>query len=152
MARLDWNLDARDTATIFYDSTENNDNFNYKSSNYSGLNNYEIKVGLFANVYGTNDFGSGNTDYLAISPDLIIKDYDEPTTFTNTIKTYHDITLVDLGGAIRTDGDTIFEITWVKDTAFTDLSAVWAIHRIEPENNTSDEIYELSIRNKFRLY
>jgi len=129
--------------TVFYDNTKPQNNLNNMSSNYSSINNYEIKFGILANVYGTDGIKTGNTDYLALSPDLTIKDYDIPVTYTNTIKTYNPDTLVDLNQGIRKDGDTLFEITWEKLTPFTDLSNAWGIHRIEEVNGEGD-IMELS--------
>lgn len=132
--------------TVFYDNTEPNNNLNHRTSNYSGLNNYEIKMAVKANVYGTNDLGqSGLTDYLFISPDLTIFDYELPTDWTAIIETFHPDTMVNLGGGIRTDGDTLLRITYTDTSGpFTSIAGFWGINRIEESGQNGYTIYEMS--------
>lgn len=140
----DW-ISNIDVDTIFYDNTKPQNNLNYKSSNYSNLNNYQIKFALLANVYGTNVLGiSGNTDYLIITPDFLTYDYDLPVTWVATIETFDETGTNNLGGVIRTDADTLFRITWVRDSAFNVGYNFWAIHRIEEADESGYDIYEFS--------
>jgi len=140
----DW-LQNLDVDTVFYNNAEPNNNLNYKSSNYSNLNNYQIKFALLANVYGTNSLGiSGNTDYLILTPDFLTYDYDLPTTWTATLETFDETGTTNLGGSIRTDANTLFRITWVRSGAFNVGYNFWAIHRIEESNETGTDIYEFS--------
>ena len=141
------NLDAD---TVFYDNTETNDNLNYKSSNYSGSNGYQIKFALLANVAGTDSLGrSGNTNYLFISPDITVNDYDEDGQVTpdwsGVIQTFNNETSADLGGAVLSGTDTLFRITWTHSGGSVSSAAdFYGIHRIEETGQTGYDIYELS--------
>lgn len=134
-----------DADTVFYDSTLPQNNLNYKSSNYSQLGNYSIRFAILANVGGTNVLGqSGNTDYLIISPDILVNDYDKPTTWAGVIETFNEAGTVNLGGVIRTDANTLFRVTWTRTGAFNAGYNFWAIHRIEESNENGTDIYEFS--------
>ena len=141
----DWiaNLEAD---TVFYDATKSNDNLNRKSSNYSNLEGYQIKLAIKANVSGTSNLGiSGNTDYLFLSSDLTIYDYDFPTTWSAVVETFRASNSENLNGAILTGEDTIFSVTWTRAAGpVTDISDFWAIHRIEETGQNGYEIDELS--------
>jgi hypothetical protein len=140
----DWLLNT-DVDTVFYDSSKPNNNLNYKASNYSNLNNYQIKFALLANIYGTNTIGiSGNTDYLILSPDITTYDYDLPATWTSTMQTFTEDESVDLDLAIRTDANTLFRVRWARISAFNVGYNFWAIHRIEESQESGKNIYELS--------
>ena len=137
--------------SIFYDSSQDQNGLNKKTSNYAGINDYQIKFALFANLDGVNDVGeTGSTDYQFISPDLVVYDYDLPTDWSATIETFHPTTGVNLGGAILSDEDTHFKITWDKASgAVPAIVNHWAIHRIEVTGQNGTDIYELSSINDY---
>ncbi len=135
---------------IFFDSNELNNNLNDKSSNYSALNNYEIRLAVSANLFGTNDLGqSGLTDYLFLSPTITIYDYDldgnNPPVFSAVITTEDPITTADLGGSIKFGSDTKMIITYTMSSGpVTSIADVFGIHRIEETQQNGDDIKELS--------
>lgn len=133
---------------IFYDNTKINNNFNYKTSNYSGLNGYDIRMLYLFNVSGKNLLGiSGDTDYRYFSPKFIIHDYDKDdnTTpyFTQVIETFTADGLTNLGGVIQDGVDTLFKITWIPLTPLVSIANFWGIHRIHITGETEQVIYEL---------
>jgi len=136
--------------TIFFDATKPNNNLNFKASNYSDLSDYEIKIAVRFNMFGTNTLGeSGNTDYQFLSPDLKIFDYDLDENVTpdwiQVIETFNNDTTADLGGSILSGTDTLMRITWTNSGGpVTNTAGFYAIHRIETSEDTSDGIYELS--------
>ena len=137
--------------TVFYDSTKPNDNLNYKSSNYSDISNYDIKISMFANVSGENDLGvSGDTDYHILSPAFKIYDYDEYIDGSNTnwnaeIETFNAVTGAPLNGRIMSGEDTLFRTTWTNVSgANTSANLMYAIHRIEETGQNGYNIDELS--------
>jgi hypothetical protein len=144
----DW-IKNTDANAIFWNNSKPNDNLNYKTSNYSDLNGYEIKMLFKFNVYGTSTLGiSGNTDYRYFTSPYTIFDYNkdasEPPTFAGTIQTFTSDGLVDLGGAVQVGNDTLFKITWVwVGGALTDISNFWGIHRIQISGDLSQQIHEL---------
>lgn len=148
----DW-IQNLDVDTIFYDANEPNDNFNNKSSNYSGLNNYDIKLAVSANLFGTNAFGtSGLTDYLFLSPALEIFDYgidgNVPPVWSETIETFNPTTMANLNGAILTGQDTLFRTTWTNSTGpVVSLTGLWGINRIEETGDLGSQIVEMSSIN-----
>jgi len=150
----DW-LSNADVDPIFYDLSKPNYNLNDKASNYSFLNDYEIRLAVTSNLDGVSDLGvSGNTDYLFLSPAINVYDYNkgfyDPSIWSGVIQTFHPTTLVDLGGQVLSGEDTIMKTTWTStDGAITDLTDFWAIHRIEESNQLGYEIDELSSINPF---
>lgn len=141
----DW-IKLPDADVVFYDNTKTNNNLNKKSSNYSLKEDYEIRLALSLNIHGIDTDGTeGDTDYFFLSPTITVNDYDEPTTWTGQINTFHPDTLVNLGGAIRTDGNTLFQVEWTDTTGdFVSIDDMWAIHRIEETGDQSKQIQELS--------
>ena len=135
--------------TAFYDIAEPNNNFNNKSSNYSDLNGYDIKLSMFSNLTGTNDLGvSGVTDYHLLTPALTVYDYDLDGNITPewsaTVETFHPTNLTNLGLAILGGENTLFKITWVNSGgAVTDLTDFTAIHRIEETDQNGYDIDEV---------
>jgi len=142
---------------VFYDNTKPNDNKNYRSSNYSNLNNYTLRFGIFANLDGVNQFNvAGNTNYLFISPNITIYDYDLDGNVTpiwaGTIETFHPTTAVNLNGALLSGTDTIMRTTWVNSGGpVASVANMWAIHRVEETNQNGDDIDELSTINPFPI-
>lgn len=135
---------------IFYDKTKLNNNFNNKTSNYSGLNNYDIKLGFIANLTGIDDIGnSGETDYLFISPTIVVYDYDNDANviavWSGVIETYRNSSMTPLGTSVLSGEDTFMKITWTNSLGtVTELNDTWAIHRLEVTNQKGFEIKELS--------
>jgi hypothetical protein len=157
--KLSWQewIQNLDVDQVFYDNTEPNDNFNYKSSNYTNLiNNYIIVIAIEANVYGEDSTlgTSGNTDYKLLARPITIYDYDEDDLspsprFTGTIETFTADGVTNLGGAIQTNGDdTLVKTTWVDNTfTFVSLWNYYGWHNVEPVNAQGYAIEELSSIN-----
>lgn len=138
--------------TVFFDGTKPNNNLNNKSSNYSFLNGYEIRLGFFGNIFGTNTLGvSGLTDYLVLSPSLITYDYEEDggaNIWSHVIETFDATGSTNLGGAILTGQDTLFRSTWTNSGgAVTSLVNIWGINRIEETGQPGYAIEEMSSIN-----
>lgn len=145
----DWQAIAADT--VFYDKTKPLNNLNRKSSNYSNINNYQINLLYRFNLSGKDSEGrEGTTIYNVYSPDIPVNNYDTPADWIGTIETFNPENLASLEGNILSNSETLFKITWEK-TGFiiTDLTGYIVIHRIEVENNSGNEIYELSSLREF---
>jgi len=146
----DW-LSNLNIDPVFFDATKPNDNLNFKASNYSLLNGYEIRFLVAANLTGVSTLAvTGDTDYIFPSPTVTVYDYDldaeNPSTpiFSCVIETFTADGLTNLGGAILTGADTLFRTTWTKDVGgpFTTLVDLWAFHRIEETQQAGYEIQE----------
>ncbi len=136
----DW-VYNRNANTLFYNNAQPNNNLNYKSSNYSDVNDYEIRLGVQANIYGVDDLGrSGNTDYFFLSQQIQVNDYDSNTNIDGTIELFDTDTNTSLGTSPRTDKDTLFKATWTDQL----LTEAWGVNRIERADNVGFAIYELS--------
>jgi len=138
--------------TIFYDATQPNNNFNLKTSNYSLLNGYEIRLAFFGNLSGTSVLGtSGLTDYLVVSPTLTVYDYEEDggaDVWSHVIETFNEAGTVNLGGSVLTGQNTLFRATWTNSGGpVTDLTDLWGINRIEETNQPGYAITEMSSLN-----
>ena len=148
----DWLLNL-DVDTIFFDANEPNNNFNDKSSNYSMLNNYEIRLGVFSNLSGTSPLGvSGLTNYLFLSPNIRVYDYEEdgnPTPIWScVIETFDATGTISLGGSILTGQNTLFRATWTNSGgAVTSLANIYGINRIEETGQAGYDITEMSSIN-----
>ncbi len=148
----DW-INNLNVDTVFYDSNEPNNNLNLKSSNYSDLNGYEIRLAFAGNLYGTNTLGvSGLTDYLVLSPTLKVYDYGKDGNITpiwsETIETFNQAGTTNLGGSILSGQNTLFKSTWTNSTGpVTSLDGLWGINRIEITNQQGFAITELSTIN-----
>lgn len=123
---------------VFFDATKPNNNLNDLSFNYSNLNNYHIRIGVSANLSGTNTLGqSGLTDYLILSPNIIVNDYDDDFTgnpqLSAVITTEDPDTSTDLGGDIIVGGPTIMRVTYTDAGGpVTALTGIWGWHEIQP--------------------
>jgi len=139
--------------TIFFDATEPNNNFNNKASNYSLLNGYEIRLGIFSNVDGVSPLGvSGATDYLFLSPNITVYDYEKDGLVTPiwsaVIETFDAINLTPLGGSILSGIDTLFRVTWTNSGGpVVSLADIWGINRIEETQQPGYAITEMSSIN-----
>lgn len=134
---------------VFLDFNKENDNKNIKASNYSSLNGYEIKACFVLNIFGENSLGqSGNTDYLFLTPDLRIFDYDKdgntPPQWSGVIETFTADGLTNLLGAVQIGADTLFVTTWSSTTPISDITSFYGIHRIEQSGQTGKQLFELS--------
>lgn len=128
--------------TGFYDNSKPNNNLNYKSSNYSDVDGYEIRLAVLANIYGVDDLGrSGDTDYLFLSQKIEVKDYDSNDELDGQIQLLDSENLTDLGGSPRSDKDTIFKVVWYDQTLNEDN--IYAL-RIERNDNTGNALFELT--------
>ena len=132
----DWLLNLN-VDTIFFDANEPNNNFNDKSSNYSMLNDYEIRLAVFSNLSGTSPLGvSGITNYLFLSPNIRVYDYEEdgnPTpVWSCVIETFDTTGTISLGGSILTGQNTLFRSTWTNSGGpVTSLANIYGINRLE---------------------
>ncbi len=148
----DW-IENLDVDTIFYDPSKPFDNFNNKSSNYSSLNGYEIKLAVSSNLFGTNSFGtSGITDYLFLSPALTIFDYEKDGNlipiWSGVIETFNPSNLANLSGAILTGQDTLFRCTWTNSQGpLSSAAGLWGINRMEETGDIGYQITEMSSIN-----
>lgn len=153
--KMDWqswiaNLEAD---TVFYDNSEPNDNLNDQTSNYSSLNNYEIKIEAIADVRGTNTLGrfvTGQSE--AVSGNLNVNDYGldgNPTPILSGVTATFDYeTGADLGGDILEGKQTLFQITWSSTAGpIASTTTKYAIHRIETFEDVSEQIEEISDTN-----
>ena len=140
--------------TVFFNPTEPNNNLNYKSSNYSLLNGYEIRLAVYSNLDGVNVFNvAGNTNYLFVSPTITVYDYDKdgvtpPPIWSCLIETFNASNNAPLSGAILTGQDTLFRATWTnKLGAVASLLGLWGINRIEETDEQGYQITEMSSLN-----
>lgn len=145
-------LSNLDVDNVFFNSSEPQNNLNFKTSNYSNLNGYLIHIGLLANVTGTNPLGLvGDTDYLTITASDLCYDYgvDPTNNWTATIETFDSTGTTNLGGGILPNEDTYFKVTWVSVIPVASIAGLWAIHRIEETNQGGYNIEELSTIRPF---
>lgn len=129
---------------VFFDPDKPNENLNFKSSNYSDVNGYSIRIATIINVTGFDDLGrrvSGSQTFFG--GELKIQDYNSSLDYSGLIETLDPDTLSPLGGGVLYNGkNTIFRTTYNKllpvDPVF------YAIHRIEVNEAIGDGISELS--------
>lgn len=145
----DW-IQNLNVDTVFYDSSQPNNNLNNKSSNYSLLNGYEIRIAFFGNLSGVSDLGvSGFTDYLYLSQPLTTYNYEEDGNITPiwscNMETFDASGTNNLGGAILTGQDTLYRWTWTNSGGpVTSLTGIWGINRIEETGDVGYQITEIS--------
>lgn len=147
----DW-LANQGVDTVFFDATKPNNNLNYKASNYSLLNGYEIRLAFFGNLFGTNTLGvSGLTDYLVLSPTITTFNYEEDggvNIWSHVIETFDATGTTNLNGAVLTGQDTLFRSTWTNSGgAVASLTGLWGINRIEETDQQGYAISEMSSIN-----
>jgi len=145
----DW-IENLNVDTVFFDASKPNNNFSLKTSDYSMLNGYEIRLAFAGNLFGTNDLGvQGLTNYLVLSPTLTVFDYEKDGLVTpiwsETIETYNENATTNLGGSILTGQNTLFRSTWTNSGGpVTSLVGLWGINRIELTNQPGYAITEIS--------
>lgn len=141
--------------TVFFETSEPNDNLNFKSSNYSELNDYSIVIGFEANISGVSALGvGGDTDYLILAPVIIVYEYDEDgnvtAIWTGVVQTFNNDTMALLGTAVMSGTDTLMKITWTNSNgAVASLGNIWVIHRLEETNQNGFNIDELDTFSTF---
>lgn len=142
----DWlrNLQAN---TIFFNSIAPNNGLNFKSSNYSGLNGYSVRMVVRANVQGIDDLGiSKATDYEIVSPAITVNDYNVSVGYTCVIETLRESNLSDLGGAVLVNNNTLVRATFTADSgAITGITGFWAAITLQNSNDSGQQISELAI-------
>lgn len=143
----DWlqNLNAN---AVFYDASEPNDNLNFKSSNYSNLNNYEIRLICESSLTGIENGLSGTGAETGQTGNISTNNYGVSDGGWTAVMSLHDPdTDTDTGFVILQDKDTVFRVTWENVTQGNDLSGLYAIHRIQQSLSAGDNIQELSSVN-----
>ena len=127
---------------MFFNANEPENNLNFKSSNYSGLEGYDIYLSLVVNVTGLDDLGRSITgDFVTYGGVLSVNDYDESEDgVSGVIQTFDPDTLQSLDGDILFNGkDTLFRAVFQNASLMS-----YGIHRIEPSLNAGDGIREFS--------
>jgi len=140
----DW-ISLPNADTVFFDSTEPNNNLNTQSSNYSLKSGYAIKA-IFE--FGMSKDGLVTT-YEFRSPDFDIRDYDldqfGSPEWTASIKLIAP-NATDITPTFLRDDFTTMQVTWSNPTnePITDISDIYVIHRIEELESKGQQIEELS--------
>ena len=148
----DW-LENLGVDTVFYDATKPFNNLNYKTSNYSLLNGYEIRQAMLMNLSGVSILGvSGETDYLFLSPTLTVYDYEKDgnvvPVWTHVIETFNAANNSPLGGSVLSGQDTLFRSTWTHSGGpVPSLDPLFVINRIQQTGSIGDDIDEMSSIN-----
>jgi hypothetical protein len=147
----DW-IQNLNVDTVFFDSNEPFNNLNTKTSNYSLLNGYEIRLAFFGNLFGTSTLGTqGLTNYLVLSPTLTVYDYEEDggsDVWSHVIETFDETGTTNLGLSILTGQNTLFRSTWTNSGGpVSSLVGLWGINRIEKTNQLGYAIGEMSSIN-----
>lgn len=142
----DW-IKNFDVNPIFTNFSKDQNNLNFKTSNYSNLFGYKIRMMFKFNVGGISYLGVQNdTDYLFFTPDFRIFDYDldgnVTPNFTQVIETFTEDGTINLGGTIQVGVNTLMKITWAYLTAIDDITDWWAIHRIEESGESGKQLFE----------
>lgn len=152
----DW-IQNLDVDNIFFDATKPNNNLNLKSSNYSELNNYQIRLSIAANVSGVSTLGiPGTTNYLINSHTIIVFDYDkdgnETAIWLGVIQTFKNSNMHALGtGQVLSGQDTLMRITWTNSTGpVVSTDGIFAYHRIEETLQPGYNIDELDTLHSFQ--
>lgn len=141
----DWIANA-DADTDFYDNTKPNNNLNFKSSNYSQLLDYEIRVQALADVAGIDSSGeSVNTLYSTLSNTIQVGDYGNNADFIATVQTFDESGTNSTGGVLIQGANTLVRATFTALLgAISDLTGYDAIIRLQAFNSQGQQIYELA--------
>lgn len=131
---------------LFFDVTKPENNLNFKSSNYSGLLDYEIRVEAVSRLFGVDALGlDGFSEDNQYSVNIDVRNYGETLEGWSAVISLRDPdTDADTGGVILSDKDTIFRVTWENTLQGNSLSGLYAIHRIQESFSAGDDISELS--------
>ena len=151
----DWirNLNAD---TVFFNNTKPNDNLNFLSSNYSQLEGYKVKMLMRIGLSGVDNLGK---DIVGISnqfsQEIVVSDYNEdklntPFVWSAQFKTFtedgtQELGLTDARLNLLSGQNTLFRIIWTNSIApVTDIAGILAVNRIQQENDSGKQIFELS--------
>ncbi len=123
--------------SVFYDNAEPNNNLNFKASNYSALNGYNIVFFVDAVIFN----GISNTAYRGISADCLI--FDSALGGTGWVVTtiYKNQSGVDIGKNLLNQNDTentVVEATFTK--AGHGLLAIDGWAAMQPEQSSGGAI------------
>jgi hypothetical protein len=140
----DW-LNNPNADTVFFDNTKPKDNLNFKSSNYSGLQDYQVKMVVIGRTSGTDDLGrEGNGFDTFAGGKITVKDYgisDVAYTVSN-VATFDPDTLVNLNGSILSDKPTLLESRFSTGAA-PSLGNKLIIHRFEKTRQLGNVLPEI---------
>ena len=151
----DWlrNLNAD---TVFFDNTKPNDNLNFLSSNYSRLEGYKVKMLMRIGLTGVDSLNKPITGISnQFSQEIVVSDYDEdkintPLVWSAEFKTFTEDGIQELGLTdarlnLLSGQNTLFRIIWTNLIApVTDITGILAVNRIQQENDSGKQIFELS--------
>ncbi len=147
----DW-IQNLDVDTIFYNNSESNDNLNFKSSNYSNINGYQIRIEAKANISGLDTNNNPiNLDQSEKSGNITVYDYSvsDDGSFTDaTIELLEPDTLSNVDKFLN-NKDTLMKVTWQNSPNFDVSDIVYINHRIQPTNALGDNIEESSTLRGF---
>ena len=139
----DW-IENRFADTIFYDSGQPQNGLNFKSSNYSGQNDYTIRLGVKSNVQGLDSLGiSRATDYLTLSPPITVNDYNVGFDYTCTVELFRASNSSPVGTVLRGE-NTLIRATFTGTAAITDLTSFWSAIKMQVDNENGQQIREIS--------
>lgn len=145
---LEW-LKNINVDPIFYDINQPNQNQNFKTSNYSNLNDYEIKMSFKFDATGEDiNGGISQQRYEFYSQKINVYDYltdgtDTPE-ITPIIETRSLDGIANYNGNIRGDEDTLFRVRWLFNNNVVGTIGSNVIHRIEQTGQLGSNIHELT--------
>lgn len=140
----DW-LNNPNADTVFFDNTKPKDNLNFKSSNYSALNDYQIKMVVIGRTSGTDDLGRAGIGFDTVEGgNITVKDYgvSDIAYTVSEVATFDPDTLVNLNGSILSDKPTLLESRFSVGVA-TSTSNKVILHRYEKTNQLGGVIPEV---------
>lgn len=131
--------------TIFYDESKPNNNLNFKTSNYSNLEGYEIFILAQSSLTGVDDLGSAGEGFdQTFTGEISVTDYQ--VGFGNVLSAtieFLDPDSLAVSDSILQNKNTLLRTTF-EMVAITDIANFWAVHRIQQTNSTGDNIEELT--------
>lgn len=134
---------------IFYNTSEDFNGKNKKTSNYSLKEGYKIRF-MIRVVLSVDDL---NTTYNLSSPDFDVQDYEiEHDNKTNWISTSIDTFNSDsanVEGYILSNENTLIVCTAVPSSPIADIAEYWGVIRVEEERQNGFGIDELDTINDY---
>jgi hypothetical protein len=140
----DW-LNNPNADTVFFDNTKPKDNLNFKSSNYSGLQDYQVKMVVIGRTSGTDDLGrEGNGFDTFAGGNITVKDYgiSDVAYTVSDVATFDPDTLVNLNGSILSDKPTLLESRFSTGAA-PSLNNKLILHRYEKTKQLGNVLPEI---------
>lgn len=131
--------------TIFFNSGDEFNGFNQRTSNYSLQNGYEIRTALQVTCFAEEV----NTIYQLLSPTIEVTDFNnEPVGNDNWDDCYYETFKTDavtnLNKNILTNENTIIKATLVPNVAITDETLYWGVIRVEETRQGGFNDYEIN--------